>query len=237
MQTVVFTVGEPPLDIAPVTGFTLVDAGAVPDADVGALVDDATVDASALTSGAGSIRAEIAAERSDVRSVVFELRGPRDVTRTDDGPPFSLFGDDDAAAGGLRGQRAAERRLHADRAALRRAERRRRCAGGGVGRLHGDGQPRGGGGGGDGVHAARRGGRGVGRRPRHARRRRDAGPVVVDHRGGDGPRGPGGASRRRRQRGVRAARAARLRPDGGRRDAVAPVRSRTATRCPTGATR
>ena len=99
-QTAFFTLAAPALDVALVTGFTLVDAGATPAADVGGIAAGATLDASALTEGAGDIRADIAFYGTDARSVVFELRGPRDVTRTDSRRPFSLFGD---GAGGYAG--------------------------------------------------------------------------------------------------------------------------------------
>ena len=95
-QSATFTLSAADPGAASVTGFTLVDAGATPAADVGAIAANGTVDVSSLTDGVGTVRVEIAPGRWDVRSVVFELRGPRDITRTDNGPPFSLFGDDDA---------------------------------------------------------------------------------------------------------------------------------------------
>ncbi len=95
-QTVSFRLSGYDPNVTAATGFTLVDAGT--DAAAAAIADGATLDTSGLSGGAGNIRVDIAAERPDVESVVFKLRGPRDVTRTDEGPPFSLFGDDDAAA-------------------------------------------------------------------------------------------------------------------------------------------
>ena len=99
VTTVTFTVtGSHAADAAAVTGFTLVDAaGGLPDPDLGALADGATVNLSA-TAGRASIRAELAARRPDVRSVVLALRGPREADRTvrAEEAPVSLFG----AAGG-----------------------------------------------------------------------------------------------------------------------------------------
>ncbi|MYK48322.1 MAG: DUF1080 domain-containing protein, partial [Gammaproteobacteria bacterium] len=91
-QTASFTLAAPDLSVAPLTGFSLVDAGVTPEAVVGTIESDATVNLATLTSGAADIRAGIAAERPDVGSVVFELRGPRGVTRTASSRPFSLFG-------------------------------------------------------------------------------------------------------------------------------------------------
>ena len=77
VTTVTFTVtGSHAADAAPVTGFMLVDAaGGLPDPDLGALADGATVDLSA-TGGWASVRAELAARRPDVKDVVLALRGP-----------------------------------------------------------------------------------------------------------------------------------------------------------------
>ena len=100
-QTASFTLAAPGPDDARVAGFTLVDAGASPAADVGRIAAGATVDVAELTGGASDIRADIANFGTDVRSVAFELRGPRNVTRTDSRWPFSLF-----SAGARAGQYA-----------------------------------------------------------------------------------------------------------------------------------
>ena len=96
VTTATFTVtGSYAADAAAVTGFTLVDAaGGLPDPDLGALADAATVDLSA-TGGWASVRAELAARRPDVKGVVLALRGPRKADRAAPAPA-SLFG----AAGG-----------------------------------------------------------------------------------------------------------------------------------------
>ena len=92
-QTASFTLVPPGPEEALVTGFTLLDAGAAPPVDVGGIAAGATLDASALTGRAGDIRADMVFYGTDARSVVFGLRGPRDVTSTDSRRPFSLFGD------------------------------------------------------------------------------------------------------------------------------------------------
>ena len=92
-QSAVLTLLPPDLSVAPVSGFTLVDAGT--DVDVGPLADGGTVDASALADGTANVRVAVARERPDLRSVAFELRGPRTFDRVDDGPPYSLFGERD----------------------------------------------------------------------------------------------------------------------------------------------
>ena len=92
-QTASFTLAPPGPEVALVTEFTLVDAGAAPPADVGGIAAGATLDASALTGATGDVRADIVFYGTDASSVVFELRGPRDATSTDSRRPFSLFGD------------------------------------------------------------------------------------------------------------------------------------------------
>ena len=78
--------------IDPVTGFTRVDPrGGAPDADVGPLVDGATVDLSG-TQGSFNVRAEVSAN-AGVGSVRFALSGPVAIERVENpGAPYSLFG-------------------------------------------------------------------------------------------------------------------------------------------------
>ena len=74
-----------------VTGFTLVDArGGAPDPDVGPVEDGAVLDVSAY-GGDVNIRAQVSGAFAG--SVVFELAGTRALTRTENGSPFTLFGD------------------------------------------------------------------------------------------------------------------------------------------------
>ena len=76
------------------TGFTLLDAAdGASDADLGTLADGATLDLSSSTTGAVTVRADVAVGRTDIGSMVFELRGPRNVDRAvDAGTPWRLFG-------------------------------------------------------------------------------------------------------------------------------------------------
>ncbi|MDE0669549.1 MAG: cadherin-like beta sandwich domain-containing protein, partial [bacterium] len=89
---------------SPVDRFVLVNAvGPAPNADAQVLEDGATVDLSG-SGGWTSIRAEIAAGRTDVASVRLALRGARDHDRTENAVPYALFGDSDGdyVAGVLR---------------------------------------------------------------------------------------------------------------------------------------
>ncbi len=77
---------------SPVSGFTLVDAaGGLPDPDLGPLADGATVDLSA-THGLASVRADLAAAATGVERVELELRGARELDRTETSAPYALFG-------------------------------------------------------------------------------------------------------------------------------------------------
>ncbi|MCY3810776.1 MAG: DUF1080 domain-containing protein, partial [Gammaproteobacteria bacterium] len=92
--TVTFTVtGSFEAGTAFVTGFTLVDArDGLPDPDLGALADGATVNLS-RTGGLASVRAEMP-RRSPVAAVRLALNGPRTVDRIAPArAPVSLFGD------------------------------------------------------------------------------------------------------------------------------------------------
>ena len=92
-----YTVGDP--DSATVTvadndsAFTLIDAaGGAPDADIQAIEDGAELDLSSFSTDSFSIRANVP-ESSGIGSVRLELSGAKSVTRTENWPPYALYGD------------------------------------------------------------------------------------------------------------------------------------------------
>ena len=83
--------------VAPLTGFTLVDAGT--DTDIGMLTDGASFTFDDPANGNYGIRAETAAD-AEIGSVKFSLSGAKTVLRTENIPPYSLYGDDGANVAG-----------------------------------------------------------------------------------------------------------------------------------------
>ena len=89
--------------VTPLTGFTLVNAaGEAPDEDVTAIADGATLDLSAFEENWFNIRADVPNGRT-AASVRLELTGPVTASRTENGRPFALKGDD--GDGDYRGMR------------------------------------------------------------------------------------------------------------------------------------
>ena len=83
-------------DASPVTGFTLVDsAGDLPDPDLTAIADGATLDLSAYDTSDFNIRADVAAV-PPIGSMRLELAGPVSRDRTENAPaPYTVRGDRD----------------------------------------------------------------------------------------------------------------------------------------------
>ena len=84
------TPGDAVLDAGPLAGFTLLDASdqSLPKN----LTDDSTVRLEDPTGGSYSVRVDTESGVT-IGSVELELTGPRDVSRTDNSDPYSLYGD------------------------------------------------------------------------------------------------------------------------------------------------